>query len=72
MSRLIEVLRKIGLFVKGAMSSVAHARANENKLETVGPTFLSSVGDFEGCFHLFKSQPSFDSWQSFILRIILW
>ena len=50
MSRLIEVLRKIGLFVKGAMSSVAHARANENKLEKVGPTFLSSVGDFGRLF----------------------
>ena len=26
----------------------------------------------EGCLYLFKSQPSFDSQQSFVPRIILW
>ena len=46
MSRLMEVLRKIEFFVKGAMSSVAH----ENKLEKVGPTFSSSVGSFGRLF----------------------
>ena len=30
----------------GAMSPLPHARANENKLEKVNPTFSSSVGDF--------------------------
>ena len=61
MSRLMEVLRKIRLFAKGAMSSVAHARANENKLEKVGPTFSSSVVDFGSCFHLFMLLLLFDS-----------
>ena len=28
------------------MSPPTHARADENKLEKVGPTFSSSVGDF--------------------------
>ena len=32
--------------LKGAMSPHTHARANENKLEKVGPSFSSSVGDF--------------------------
>ena len=35
---------------KGAMSPHTHARANENKLERVGPTFTSSVGDFGRLF----------------------
>ena len=39
---------------KGAMSPHMHARANENKLEKVGPTFSSSVGDFGSCFYLSK------------------
>ena len=38
---------------------MAHAQANENKLEKVGPTFSSSVR--EGCFNLFISQRLFDS-----------
>lgn len=37
-----------------------------NKLENVGKTFSSSVLDLEGCFHLFKSQPLFDSQRSFV------
>jgi len=37
--------------VKGAnFSPPAHARANEDKLENVGPTFSSSVGDFGRLF----------------------
>ena len=36
--------------VKGAMSPNTHARANENKLEKDGPTFLSCVGDFGRLF----------------------
>ena len=40
----------IVLFLKGAMSPLTHARANENKLEKVGPTFSSSVGDFGRLF----------------------
>ena len=32
------------------MSPLAHARANENKLEKVNPTFSSSVGDFGRLF----------------------
>ena len=32
--------------LKGVMSPHTHARANENKLEKVGPSFSSSVGDF--------------------------
>ena len=36
--------------VKGAMSPHTHARANENKLEKVGPSFSSSVGDFGRLF----------------------
>ena len=36
--------------VKGAMSPHTHARANENKLEKVGPSFSSSVGDFGRVF----------------------
>ena len=37
-------------YFKGAMSPHTHARANENKLEKVGPTFASSVGDFGRLF----------------------
>ena len=37
-------------YFKGAMSPHTHARANENKLEKVGPTFSSSVGDFGRLF----------------------
>ena len=36
--------------IKGAMSPHTHARANENKLEKVGPSFSSSVGDFGRLF----------------------
>ena len=36
---------KISL-LKGAISFLPHARANENQLENINPTFLSSVGDF--------------------------
>ena len=36
--------------LKGAMSPHTHARANENKLEKVGPTFSSCVGDFGRLF----------------------
>ena len=36
--------------LKGAMSPHTHARANENKLEKVGPSFSSSVGDFGRLF----------------------
>ena len=36
--------------LKGAMSPHTHARANENKLEKVGPSFSSSVGDFKRLF----------------------
>ena len=36
--------------VKGAMSPHTHARANENKVEKVGPTFSSCVGDFGRLF----------------------
>ena len=43
-----------------------------NKLENVGKTFSCSVLGLERCFHLFKSQPSFDTQRSFVLRIILW
>ena len=32
------------------MSPLAHALADENKLEKVNPTFSSSVGDFGGLF----------------------
>ena len=35
---------------KGAMSPHTHARATENKLEKVGPSFSSSVGDFGRLF----------------------
>jgi len=36
--------------LKGAMSTVAHALASENKLEKDGPSFSSSVGDFGRLF----------------------
>ena len=36
--------------LKGAMSPHTHARANENKLEKVGLSFSSSVGDFGRLF----------------------
>ena len=36
--------------IKGGMSPHTHARANENKLEKVGPSFSSSVGDFGRLF----------------------
>ena len=52
--------------VKGAMSLLTHTRANENKLEKLAREIL------EGCFYLSKSQPTFDSLQSFVLRIVLW
>ena len=39
-----------GMKFKDAMSPHTHAGANENKLEKVGPTFLSSVGDFGRLF----------------------
>ena len=43
-----------GIFLKmcliGAMSPHTHARANEDKLEKVGPSFSSSVGDFGRLF----------------------
>ena len=35
---------------KGPMLPLTHAQANENKLEKVGPTFSSSVGDFGRLF----------------------
>ena len=35
---------------KGAMSPHTYARPNENKLEKVGPTFSSCVGDFGRLF----------------------
>ena len=38
------------LIVKGAVSPHTHARANENKLEKVDPSFSSSVGDFGRLF----------------------
>ena len=38
------------VYVRGAMSPHTHARANENKLEKVGPSFSSSVGDFGRLF----------------------
>ena len=38
------------MVVKGAMSPHTHARANENKLEKVGQSFSSSVGDFGRLF----------------------
>ena len=40
----------VPLIVKGAMSPHTHARANENILEKVGPSFSSSVGDFGRLF----------------------
>ena len=54
------------------MSHNTHARANEDKLEKDGPTFVGDFGRLlwkaqvvseilEGCFHLSKSQPSLDS-----------
>ena len=39
-----------GIWIKGAMSPVAHALASENKLEKDGPSFSSSVGDFGRLF----------------------
>ena len=36
--------------LKGAMSPHTHARANESKLEKVGPSFSSPVGDFGRLF----------------------
>ena len=36
--------------LKGAMSPHTHARANENRLEKVGPSFSSSVRDFGRLF----------------------
>ena len=44
------VLSLGNLRVKGAMSPHTHARANNNKLEKVGPSFSSSVGDFGRLF----------------------
>ena len=38
------------LEIKGAMSPHTHARANKIKLEKVGPSFSSSVGDFGRLF----------------------
>ena len=58
--------------VKGAMSLPTHARANENKLEKLARLFQNLWEILEGCFYLSKSQPTFDSLQSFVLRIILW
>ena len=43
--------------LKGAMSPLAHARANENKLEKVNPTFSSSVGDFGRPFFIWDDLP---------------
>ena len=43
------------------MSPPAHVRANENKLENVGPSFQVLLEILEGFFYLFQSQPSFDS-----------
>ena len=40
----------INFALKGAMSPHTHARTNENKLEKVGPSFSSSVGDFGRLF----------------------
>ena len=57
--------KRLGIFttnkVKGAMSPHTHARANENKLGKVGPSFQVLSEILEGCFYLSKSQPSFDS-----------
>ena len=36
--------------LKVAMSPLAHAKADENKLEKLNPTFSSSVGDFGRLF----------------------
>ena len=36
--------------IKGAMSPHTYARANENKLEKIGASFSSSVGDFGRLF----------------------
>ena len=36
--------------LKGDMSPHTHARTNENKLEKVGQSFSSSVGDFARLF----------------------
>ena len=58
--------------VKGTMSPLGHARANEKKLGKVSPTFPRPVGDFGRPFYLFKYQSSFDSKGSFVLRIVLW
>ena len=48
--KLLEVFFWLFDLIKGAMSPHTHARANENKLEKVGPSFSSSVGDFGGLF----------------------
>ena len=44
------ILRWLIVAFKGAMLPHTHARANENKLEKVGPTFSISVGDFGRMF----------------------
>ena len=44
------VMQFIALNVKGAMPPHTHARANQNKLEKVGPSFSSSVADFGRLF----------------------
>ena len=52
-SRRVQILFTLELvfkYFKGAMSPHTHAQANENKLEKVGPTFSSCVGDFGRLF----------------------
>ena len=50
-SQLLFFLKEeANVVIKGAMSPHTHARANENELEKVGPSFSSSVGDFARLF----------------------
>ena len=46
---------------KRAISAQAHARAGGKRFEKDGPKGSSFAEILEGCFYLFKFQPSFDS-----------
>ena len=47
----------------------AHARTGGKHLEKIGPMFQVLSEILEACFHLFKSQPPFHNYRSFVLSV---
>ena len=65
------VSEAFGVMIKGALSAQARELVENNLNELV--QFFKVLSEIlEGCFYLFKSQPSFDSLRGFVLWTVLW